>query len=122
VWLRIQDSGTRQRFANSAESINSTWFPLLRDINGTSAVSRFMFSLAYRCTAVTLTAPYDQLLSYGASPQSEQHAMGAKSFSYRCFVLLSESHARPALAVDLPAEMPFVFPSAAVVTFSAGSA
>jgi hypothetical protein len=43
VWFRIQDSGTRQRFANSAESINSAGFPLLRDINGTSAVSRLMF-------------------------------------------------------------------------------
>jgi hypothetical protein len=43
VWFRIQDSGTFQRFASSAESINSAAFPLLRDINGTSAVSRFMF-------------------------------------------------------------------------------
>jgi len=47
VWFRIQDSGTFQRFANSAESINSTGFPLLRDINGTSAVSVFMFSATY---------------------------------------------------------------------------
>ena len=43
VWFRIQDSGTFQRFANSAESTNSAGFPLLRDINGTSAVSGFMF-------------------------------------------------------------------------------
>jgi hypothetical protein len=40
VWLRIQDSGTRQRAANSVESINSRlsnttdW-----DINGTLPVS-----------------------------------------------------------------------------------
>ena len=46
VWFRIQDSGTFHRFANSAESINSAGFPLLRDINGTSDVSRFMFSIA----------------------------------------------------------------------------
>jgi len=44
VWFRTQDSGTFHRFANSAESINSAAFPLLRDIIGTSAVSRFIFS------------------------------------------------------------------------------
>jgi len=45
VWFRIQDSGTFQRFASSAESINWTAFPLLWDINGTSAVSWLMFSV-----------------------------------------------------------------------------
>jgi hypothetical protein len=43
VWFRIQDSGTFQRSANCAESINSTGSSLLRDINGTSTVSRLMF-------------------------------------------------------------------------------
>jgi len=46
VWLRIQDSGTLQRAASSTESINSRCFSLVRDIVGTPAVSRFMFSIA----------------------------------------------------------------------------
>jgi hypothetical protein len=45
VWLRIQDSGTLQRAANSAESINSAPIPALRDINETSVVSGCMFSV-----------------------------------------------------------------------------
>jgi hypothetical protein len=44
VWFRIQDSGIRQRAASSTESISSVPSPLVWDINGTSAISVFMFS------------------------------------------------------------------------------
>jgi hypothetical protein len=57
VWFRIHDSGTRQRAANSAESISSgPLFPPVRDIFGTSAVSGVIVSIAYHRVAVTLTA------------------------------------------------------------------
>jgi hypothetical protein len=46
VRFRIQDSGTRQRVANSPESISSACtFPPAWDTNGTSAVLKSMFSI-----------------------------------------------------------------------------
>jgi hypothetical protein len=63
VWFRIHDSGTRQRAANSAESISSgPLFPPVRDIFGTSAVSGVIVSITYHRVAVTLTA--NQNLSF----------------------------------------------------------
>ena len=47
VWLRIQDSGTLQRDASSTESISSGPFPLLWDINWTSAISVVINSITY---------------------------------------------------------------------------
>jgi len=48
VRLRIHDSGTRQRAANSAESISSGLsFRSVRDIFGTSAVSGVIVSITY---------------------------------------------------------------------------
>src|ERR1017187_2845880 len=55
VWFRIHDSGTRQRAANSAESISfGPSFPPVRDIFGTSAVSGVIVSTTYHRVAVTL--------------------------------------------------------------------
>src|ERR1022692_1156741 len=61
VWFRIHDSGTRQRAANSAESISSAAsFLAVRDIFGTSAVSGVIVSVTYHRVAVTLTAVHSQ--------------------------------------------------------------
>src|SRR3954468_17547257 len=87
VWFRIQDSGTLQRFANSAESSNSTRFPRSRDINGTSAISRLIVSIPYRCIAVTVTAISQGFAFDGRTDESERPPLGC--------VLEVKSHPRP---------------------------